>query len=292
MRSCFPLMLVCCAGLAHADLIAHWRFDETPGSLLAMDSAGSYYGTVQGQAAFVPGAGVAGGAISLHRATNDLVNMGNILDLTNTSFTISLWMKTTDPGASYPLAKHRSGVVAGWIIAIGQTGNVYGQPDKPWFYNGNYPGQEVNAQTVVNDGEWHHVCVVFVVGVEKRIYVDGAPAEGTNIANGFSPIDASLLVGGIDIGGNPTGLFEGMVDDVQIYDRPFSDSDVDFLYQNPGQSACGADFNRDDILNFFDVQAFLQVFSGHESRADMNQDGLFDFFDAQAFLAAFSAGCA
>lgn len=292
MRSFFILALAACAGSAFGDLVAHWRFDEPVGSSIANDSAGTYYGTLQGQAAFAPGAGVAGGAISLHRATNDLVNMGNILNLNNTSFTISLWMKTTDPADSYPLAKHRSGVVAGWIVAIGQSGGSYGQPNKPWFYNGNFPGQEVNAQTVVNDGEWHHVCVVFVSGVQKRIYVDGTPAEGTNVANGFSAIDASLLVGGIDIGGNPTGLFEGMVDDIQIYDRPFSDFDVDYLYQNPGQSACGADFNRDTILNFFDVQAFLQAFSNHESRADMNQDGLFDFFDAQAFLAAFSAGCA
>lgn len=291
MRSLCILALAACAGSACGDLVAHWRFDEPVGSAIANDSAGSYYGTVQGAATFVPDGGVAGGAISLHRITNDLIDMGNILDLTNTSFTISLWIQTTDPTDSYPIAKHRSTIMAGWIFGIGVSGGAYGQPNKPWFYNGNIPGQEVNAQTVVNDGTWHHLCVVFVAGVEKRIFVDGAPVEGTNIANGFSPIDAPLIVGGLQVGASPVGIYEGMVDDIQIYDRPLSDPDVQFLYDFPGVAACGADFNRDQSLDFFDVQAFLQAFASHDTRADMNQDGVFDFFDAQAFLAAFAAGC-
>lgn len=54
---------------------------------------------------------------------------------------------------------------------------------------------------------------------------------------------------------------------------------------------CPADFNDDTMLNFFDVQAFLQAFSSQDPRADFNDDTMFNFFDVQAFLQAFSAGC-
>ena len=54
---------------------------------------------------------------------------------------------------------------------------------------------------------------------------------------------------------------------------------------------CLADWNGDGLLDFFDVQGFLNAYSAHQSAADLNHDGLFDFFDVQAFLGAFSAGC-
>ncbi|MCL4222666.1 MAG: hypothetical protein KJZ65_15010 [Phycisphaerales bacterium] len=62
---------------------------------------------------------------------------------------------------------------------------------------------------------------------------------------------------------------------------------------NAGPQPCNpADFAEPyGVLNFFDVQAFLQAFSAQNPAADLNNDGLFNFFDVQTFLQAFSAGC-
>lgn len=54
---------------------------------------------------------------------------------------------------------------------------------------------------------------------------------------------------------------------------------------------CAADVVRDGLLDFFDVQAFLNLYSQGSVIADFNADGLFDFFDVQAFLNAYSDGC-
>lgn len=54
---------------------------------------------------------------------------------------------------------------------------------------------------------------------------------------------------------------------------------------------CAADLTQDGILDFFDVQLFLNWFSAQNPSADFNNDGIFDFFDVQAYLNAFSAGC-
>jgi FG-GAP-like repeat len=45
------------------------------------------------------------------------------------------------------------------------------------------------------------------------------------------------------------------------------------------------------VLDFFDVQAFLGAFAGGDTEADLTGDGQIDFFDVQAFLTAFSQGC-
>jgi hypothetical protein len=58
-----------------------------------------------------------------------------------------------------------------------------------------------------------------------------------------------------------------------------------------GGGDCVADWNGDAVLDFFDVQGFLNDYSGMEPEADLNGDGAFDFFDVQSFLNLFSAGC-
>lgn len=58
-----------------------------------------------------------------------------------------------------------------------------------------------------------------------------------------------------------------------------------------GLADCVADVNGDGVLDFFDVQAFLTLFSLEDPSTDLNGDGLFDFFDVQMYLGAYSAGC-
>ena len=54
---------------------------------------------------------------------------------------------------------------------------------------------------------------------------------------------------------------------------------------------CAADMSGDGVLDFFDVQMFLNAFAASDPAADFNGDGQFDFFDLLAFLGAFGAGC-
>ncbi|MCL4220249.1 MAG: hypothetical protein KJZ65_02650 [Phycisphaerales bacterium] len=56
--------------------------------------------------------------------------------------------------------------------------------------------------------------------------------------------------------------------------------------------SCDADFAAPyGVLNFFDVQTFLNYFSAHDARADVNNDGQWNFFDVQTYLNWFSGGC-
>jgi probable HAF family extracellular repeat protein len=62
----------------------------------------------------------------------------------------------------------------------------------------------------------------------------------------------------------------------------------------PG-TACGADFNRDGFVDFFDYDDFVACFEGSGcpdgTTADFNGDGFADFFDYDDFVNAFETGC-
>jgi hypothetical protein len=58
-----------------------------------------------------------------------------------------------------------------------------------------------------------------------------------------------------------------------------------------GADDCNADFNGDGLVNFFDIQEFLNAYGDADPTADLTGDGLFNFFDIQAFLDQYNAGC-
>jgi hypothetical protein len=57
---------------------------------------------------------------------------------------------------------------------------------------------------------------------------------------------------------------------------------------------CGADFNTDGYIDFFDFDLFVACFEGSagaSALADFNNDGFTDFFDFDDFVTAFERGC-
>ncbi len=52
-----------------------------------------------------------------------------------------------------------------------------------------------------------------------------------------------------------------------------------------------AEYTGDHVRDFFDVSAFLDLFTKGDNEADLTGDGVFDFFDVSAFLDAFNATC-
>jgi hypothetical protein len=59
----------------------------------------------------------------------------------------------------------------------------------------------------------------------------------------------------------------------------------------PNSCNSPADLNGDGVLDFFDVQSYLNLYAARDLAADLNNDGAWDFFDVQIFLGLFSAGC-
>jgi len=68
---------------------------------------------------------------------------------------------------------------------------------------------------------------------------------------------------------------------------------VDFIMPAASIDPCPSppDYTGDDVLDFFDVSAFLGAYSSENPIADLNGDGAYNFFDVSAFLNLYNAGC-
>ncbi|HKS36232.1 MAG TPA: LamG-like jellyroll fold domain-containing protein, partial [Verrucomicrobiae bacterium] len=216
--------------------IAHWKFDETSGNI-AEDSAGPFDGTLTPSgASFVPG-GISGGAISLNIVSNGFVNAGNVLGLTEGDFSVVSWVKTSPENTANRmviLSKHVGGFANGYMFAFNPSA-TYGLPGKAWFSDSAFPGQEVISTSTVADGGWHQIVVTYVAGANKSIYVDGVPVEASNASIPIAANPAPFLVGGVFENGNAGSSFNGLIDDVQIYNYALTSGDVDLLFNHPGQ---------------------------------------------------------
>lgn len=225
-------------------LLAHWRFDEAPGATVAADVTGNFPGTNSPSgAAFVTG-GRAGNAISIDRTNNGFIRMGNVLPLTNTDFTISAWIRPPAGDVTFNanfLSKHSSGFVNGYILSYGWFGDL---TNKALSYAGsrttNGVQEVVTSASDVNDGAWHQVALVYRLGTTTSIFVDGAPSEGSISSSPILSTTAPFVIGGNMLGAAVETRFQGLLDDVQIYNRALNDAEIDFLFQNPGQSLGGA----------------------------------------------------
>ncbi len=232
--------------------VAHWRFDDAPGSAVAVDSVGNFPGTVSSfGASFVPG-GRAGNALSLSSSLNGTVAMGNVLGLDSGVYTISVWARVAagDLTPNYQIVtKHRTGFRNGYFLMINDalTGTLV--PGKASLNTGGSggaaqtPSDTPISTTTVTDGAWHLITVVHdAIAGTKKMYVDGSPLEDSKLTQPVVASTAEFVIGGSVSGGSPTGFYDGLLDDVQIYNRALSDAEIDFLFLNPGQEINGAPF--------------------------------------------------
>jgi len=130
---------------------------------------------------------------------------------------ISAWIYMTAASGTYPTP-----------VAIGGTGGMqmcYQISDSTLMgVMGNFG---VTSFVAFSAGSWHHVVVTGVKSTNTlSIYVDGVQYAGTGVG------DYSSETSKITIGDDGTGQYywKGYIDDVQIYNRVLSSSEVAAMY--------------------------------------------------------------
>lgn len=141
-----------------------------------------------------------------------------------TPVTLSAWINIQGPGTYNPR-----------VVAVGPE-NTYAQHyalllegtsdnRRLWFL---YDAQSVYSETRMADNDgWHHVACTYD-GAAAKIYIDGQLDVETPLVRtlaGFS--DALLQIGYSD---NEADFFDGAIDDVRIYNRALSASEITQLH--------------------------------------------------------------
>ena len=198
-----------------------YRFD-VDGS----DEAGSNDATFSGGAAVV--ADSERGNVLFTDGTDDYAEIpGGVTDGL-TSYSFSLWIRTTESGSS---ASHTSRPsFFGMNATGGGNGDFVMTTDNGYvgFWTGRSGSTLVyqSTTTQINDDQWHQVTVTDD-GVNAHMYVDGV-YEGS-LATSGQPILSTPFRIGMNSGASQQ-YHQGYFDDVRIFDRALSAAEVGALY--------------------------------------------------------------
>lgn len=215
------------------DLVAYYKMNEGSG-FATEDNSGNNNGGSLNNFNFDANSGwvdgVEGKALRFD-GSNDYVRIldRDMLSFTDKRVTVSVWVKTSFS---------RPGGNEGYILTkgTGAGGYEYGFSQQPrtnfagfsfWTLGGGGAGND-RGTTALNDGTWHHVLVV-ADGSKIRVYVDGNrddPGDGETLGT-VSNTDADLTIGGRMSNDN---MFNGIIDEVFIYNRALSEDEVKQLY--------------------------------------------------------------
>lgn len=272
---------------ANADdpnLVGHWKLDDEGTGIVSDSSGNDHSGTLMGGASLVPG--LFGEAVEI-ATTGDYIEITDLPGVTGTqSRTVCAWIKTETTGEIASWGENLAGQK--WVFRV-QTSNGNAGAIRIEV-NGGYSV----ASTDVRDGQWHHVAAVLVDdgapdANEITLFVDGS--EEIISAEQDEPINTALT-GVVRIGESPWHYrpFVGLIDEVRIYDRVLTQSELQELARtltatNPNPSS-GAENVTNALLEWTgaDIAAFHNLYYGANPIPGPNefigqQTGTF-YFDA------------
>ena len=169
-----------------------------------------------------------GGNTAIQFGSGNLQTANNLPASAIWSF--SFWIKTTETLTRVIFAVN--GVTTGnreWVILI-EGGKI-----RAAINNANQTYLNVgNAPTIVNDNIWHHIVVTLdstqSSSNEIKIWIDSAAQNLTKSYN--TDTSGSFINKGLIIGKVPTNsnYFTGIVDDLKIYNRQQTQTEITNLY--------------------------------------------------------------
>ncbi|MFC1742059.1 DUF2341 domain-containing protein, partial [Nanoarchaeota archaeon] len=105
----------------------------------------------------------------------------------------------------------------------------------------------VNSSGSINDGEWHHLAATYN-GSTMSLYIDGVlNATNTSYSGALPSNDGSVWIGRHYDPDETTGYFNGMIDDVRIYNRSLISQQVLALYNNRTDLIHSSETSEDDV---------------------------------------------
>ena len=228
----------------------HWSMDESSGTIVSDSTSFANDGTFYGDPCWVQGK--IGNCLDFDG--NDYVSLPKVLDVTQ-PFSIFTWVKLETANgygtqAIFQQEDDTSGGMGRQLMCRSGTNYSYG-PNR--FVCSVRAGQNVvsDEEIFLVPGQWHHVGMVFD-GTTLYQYIDGVQ---TGYKSGVTPAysDGNFRIGAQKYNENQSygDLFtdgaysddtpcwdiwapwDGLIDDVRIYNSALSASDVFHLYQIP-----------------------------------------------------------
>ena len=214
-------------------LIGYWSFDDESGTVATDHSGNGNDGTLNNMTEGDWVSGKKGGALEFD-GVDDYVSISNSSSLDSTgvsgdSYTVALWIKTTQQDFVGVLSKYEGGGGVAFPYAVAVNDCV---SNKTGFFiytgSGSTCDTDVYSNTSVNDGEWHYVVGVRD-GSNLHMYVDGVLENTGSISDSDYSNNSPITIGAYNSGDY---YFSGSIDDVRIYNRALTSTDIQALYNS------------------------------------------------------------
>jgi len=214
-----------------------------PGNGDAADIVGGNHGTPLNGATFAPG--LVGAAFSLD-GVDDFVEVPDSPGFTLSSITLDAWVKPSSvTGSLHPIVtKYNASLPDPTGVSWSFLGASNGGLGFVAYQSvSDYRGVESN-KTVLAPGVWQHVAATFDSQSQVMVlYVNGDEVPATlmagstevAISDSVAPVDFGTLV---NMQGNLNGLWDGLMDEVDIFNRALAASEIQVIYQAGSGGKC------------------------------------------------------
>jgi len=204
--------------------IAHWKLDDGNGNTATDDTDNNNDGTLQNM---IPGHDWVTGHLDLcldFDGYNDHVEVSYdpLFDLAD-AYTICGWFQI-DWGNRNDyrsiISKEVTYTDRNWWVCVRGNGTLW------WKLSMGGMQISINPSDIVADGTWHHFAAVFDGDAQTcNLYIDGTVPTGGTVT-GISYADTQNRPVYIGDGYTSGRDFKGLIDDIRIYDRALSASEV------------------------------------------------------------------
>lgn len=217
-----------------AGLIGWWRLNEGSGTAVADSSGFGHDGTLMGGSTWT--SGYYESAVNFSENNPQYVDVGTKVYATQASaFSFSAWANITDYSFSIAPAimQLASDTPNSWYVLFSNDSRYLG------ISIGSYDTWlSIKTENQPTSGTWHHVAVVYNGNgpgtiSNFTIYLDGV-SQSLYPGNGYGSNGAPQVdwIGAGDTGGG--NQWNGSIEDVRIYDRALTATEVQFIMENPG----------------------------------------------------------
>ena len=218
-------VILAMTSVSQGALVAHWAFDEVSGQ--ALDSSGNgFNGTVvgtvtQGQPGKIGRAYLFTG--------NGWVDFGVdtiTTQITDFPISISYWIQSTSAaGTECAVWMGKNGTNDKYLQTGIKNGNAYATYRNTDFDKA-VAWKDNGTTATESDGEWHHIVAVYPDATMRSVYVDGVLADSTTFTQAYYTGTNQVAVGNNNRSTSLTDAFDGLIDDVRIYDHVLSAAEI------------------------------------------------------------------
>jgi len=217
---------------ADRKLVAWWKFDEAEGGEAADSSGNNIIGTLSGNPQWQPSGGKVGGALAFD-GDGDFIDCGHDEGLNITgAVTISAWIKLSKSTEDQKIAGNQDDISGGYKLSIFSNKAELEVRDSD---NSLINNRFVDGGTVLQPDIWYHVVGTYSQGGAIKTYVNGKLDREQGTTNTLAASSGTLKIGREPF--NDLYVFNGLMDEVSIYNYALSEADVAEIYSGKSPMA-------------------------------------------------------